>query len=274
MTRLEKQSSKNNPPGIHFVEEEFSMTEVARPLYRVCLMVVFAAAVLTAGCAKKPRITGTPPAPTAPPSTPTVTLTADPTSINKGESSTLHWSSTNATQLTIAPDVGAVAPEGSTKVTPSDSVTYTVTASGPGGSADSTVRITVAQPPTEPPPSTDNATLEQMFLKEMQDAYFDLDKADIRSDASAALGKSADFLRNHPQIKVVVEGHCDERGSTEYNLALGDRRAAAVKQYMVSLGIGADRISTVSYGKEKPFCMESNESCWQQNRRGHFVMAK
>ena len=108
----------------------------------------------------------------------------------------------------------------------------------------------------------------------MQDAYFDLDKADIRSDARAALAKSADFLRNYPQVKVVLEGHCDERGSTEYNLALGDRRAAAVKQYMVSLGISADRISTVSYGKEKPFCTESNESCWQQNRRGHFVPAK
>src|SRR5258708_25487907 len=110
MTRLEKQSSKNNPPGIHFVEEEFSMTEVARPLYRVCLMVVFAAAVLTSGCSKKPGISGTPPPATAAPSSPTITLSADPTSINKGDSSTLHWSSTNATQLTIAPDVGAVAP--------------------------------------------------------------------------------------------------------------------------------------------------------------------
>ena len=249
------------------------MTEVARPFYRACLTVAFAAAVLSAGCSKKPVISGNPPPPAAAPSTPTVTLTADPTSINKGESSTLHWSSTNATQLTIAPDVGAVAPEGSTKVTPSDSVSYTVTASGPGGSANSTVRITVAQPPTEPPPAA-NASLDELFLKEMQDAYFDLDKADIRPDARAALQKSADFLRNYPQIKVVVEGHCDERGSTEYNLALGDRRAAAVKQYMVSLGIGADRFSTVSYGKEKPFCMESNESCWQQNRRGHFVMAK
>jgi peptidoglycan-associated lipoprotein len=113
-----------------------------------------------------------------------------------------------------------------------------------------------------------------MFLKEMQDAYFDLDKADVRSDARGALARSADFLRNYPQVKVVVEGHCDERGSTEYNLALGDRRAAAVKQYLVSLGIGADRISTVSYGKEKPFCMQSSEDCWQKNRRGHFVMAK
>jgi peptidoglycan-associated lipoprotein len=249
------------------------MTEVARPFYRNCLLAVFAAAALTAGCSKKPVITGTAPTSAPPAARPTVTLNGDPTSINKGESVTLSWSSTNATQLTIAPEVGAVAPEGSTKVTPSDSVTYTVTASGPGGSADSTVRITVAAPPVEPPPSTDSS-MDEKFLKEMQDAYFDLDKADIRSDTRAALAKSADFLRNYPQIKVVIEGHCDERGSTEYNLALGDRRAAAVKQYMVSLGIGADRISTVSYGKEKPFCMESNEGCWQKNRRGHFVMAR
>jgi peptidoglycan-associated lipoprotein len=202
-----------------------------------------------------------------------VTLQANPSTINKGDAATLSWSSTNATQLTISPEVGAVAPEGSTKVTPSESTTYTVTASGPGGTADSTVRVTVGAAPPPPPPAT-NATLEEMFMKEVQDAYFDLDKADIRSDARAALAKTGDFLRNYPQVKVVVEGHCDERGSTEYNLALGDRRAAAVKQYLVSLGIGADRMSTVSYGKEKPFCTESNEDCWQRNRRGHFVMAK
>ena len=88
------------------------------------------------------------------------------------------------------------------------------------------------------------------------------------------MGQTADFLRNHPQVKVTIEGHCDERGSTEYNLVLGDRRAAAVKAYLVSLGISADRMNTVSYGKEKPFCTESNEECWQSNRRGHFVMAK
>jgi peptidoglycan-associated lipoprotein len=248
------------------------MTEVARPFYRACLLVAFAAAALTVGCSKKPVITGTAPTSEPPAARPTVTLQANPTSINKGDAVTLSWSSTNATQLTIAPEVGAVAPEGSTKVTPSDSTTYTITASGPGGSADSTVRVTVAAPPAEPAATT--SSIDDMFLKEVQDAYFDLDKADIRSDARAALAKSADFLRNYPQVKVVVEGHCDERGSTEYNLALGDRRAAAVKQYLVSLGIGADRVSTVSYGKEKPFCMESNESCWQQNRRGHFVMAK
>jgi peptidoglycan-associated lipoprotein len=249
------------------------MSEVARPFYRACLLTAFAAAALTVGCGKKPIQTRPEPTPPPPAARPTVTLQANPTTINKGDASTLSWSSTNATQLTISPEVGAVAPEGSTKVTPSDSTTYTITASGPGGSADSTVRVTVSAPAPTQPPAT-NATLEEMFLKEVQDAYFDLDKADIRSDARSALAKTADFLRNYPQVKVVVEGHCDERGSTEYNLALGDRRAAAVKQYLVSLGIGADRMSTVSYGKEKPFCMDSNEGCWQQNRRGHFVMAK
>jgi peptidoglycan-associated lipoprotein len=249
------------------------MSEVARPFYRACLLTAFAAAALTVGCGKKPVVSHEPP-PAAPPAArPTVTLQANPSTINKGDATTLSWSSTNATQLTISPEVGAVAPEGSTKVTPSESTTYTVTASGPGGTADSTVRVTVGAAPPPPPPAT-NATLEEMFLKEVQDAYFDLDKADIRSDARAAMAKTADFLRNYPQVKVVVEGHCDERGSTEYNLALGDRRAAAVKQYLVSLGIGADRMSTVSYGKEKPFCTESNEDCWQRNRRGHFIMAK
>jgi peptidoglycan-associated lipoprotein len=252
------------------------MTEVARPfyrqMYRAGLVLAFAAAALTVGCSKKPVVSHEPPAPAAPAARPTVTLTANPTSINKGDTVTLSWSSTNATQLTISPEVGAVAPEGSTKVTPSDSTTYSVTASGPGGSADASVRITVEGPAA--PPTTPTSSLDEMFLKEVQDAYFDLDKADIRSDARAALGKTADFLRNYPQLKVVIEGHCDERGSTEYNLALGDRRAAAVKQYLVSLGIGADRMTTLSYGKEKPFCMESNEDCWQKNRRGHFVMAK
>lgn len=250
------------------------MSEVARPFYRACFLTAFAAAVVfSVGCGGKKVASTPPPAPPPPAARPTVTLQANPTTINKGDAATLSWSSTNATQLTISPEVGAVAPEGSTKVTPSDSTTYTITASGPGGSADSTVRVTVSAPAAPPPPPT-NATMDELFLKEVQDAYFDLDKADIRSDARSALGKTADFLRNYPQIKVVIEGHCDERGSTEYNLALGDRRAAAVKQYLVSLGIGADRMSTVSYGKEKPFCMVSNEDCWQKNRRGHFVMAK
>jgi peptidoglycan-associated lipoprotein len=246
------------------------MTPVSRTLYRACLVMALAATVFTFGCAKKP-VTHEPPAPPPPPAAarPTVTLQASPTTIKQGESATLSWSSTDATQLTIAPDVGAVTAQGSTSVSPSGSTTYTISASGPGGAAEASARVTVSAPPLPPPPQEES--LDARFLKEVRDAYFDLDKADIRADARAALTKTAEFLRNYPSIKVTIEGHCDERGSTEYNLGLGDRRAAAVKQYIISQGISADRISTVSFGKEKPFCMESNEECWQQNRRGHFV---
>lgn len=94
----------------------------------------------------------------------------------------------------------------------------------------------------------------------------------MRDDARAVLTKDAEFLRSYPQIKVSLEGHCDERGSTEYNLGLGQRRADAAKNFLISLGISADRIQTTSWGKERPFCTDHDESCWQQNRRAHFVM--
>src|SRR6266852_1335074 len=248
------------------------MKLASRKLYRAGLIAAFAAAVFTFGCKKPPKPPPPPPAPAPAPATPTVTLQASPASINKGESVTLSWNSTDATQLTIAPEVGAVTAQGSTKVTPADSATYTITATGPGGSANATASVTVHAPPPPPPPPP-QPSLDELFLKEVRDAYFDYDKADLRPDARAALSKTADFLKNYPSIKATIEGHCDERGSTEYNLGLGDRRAAAVKQYIVSLGVSADRLSTVSFGKEKPFCTESNEACWQQNRRGHFVRA-
>jgi len=249
------------------------MNQVTRPHYRALFYLTLAAAIFTFGCSKKP-VTSTPhPAQsTPPPATPTVTLQANPTSINQGDTATLNWSSTNATQLTITPDVGQVTAEGSTKVTPTSSATYSITATGPGGSANASARITVATPPP-PDTGTSSDLTDALFLKEVRDAYFDLDKSDIRPDAREALSHTAEFLRNYPQLKVTIEGHCDERGSTEYNLGLGDRRASAVKQYLVSQGISADRLSTVSFGKEKPFCTESNEECWQQNRRGHFVKA-
>lgn len=251
--------------------------QTASPLFRrgtVRSLFAFAllASVFTFGCHKTPPATKAPEAapPPAPPAKPTVTLSADPSTINKGESSTLSWTTSNATQVTVAPDVGAVTAEGNTKVSPADSTTYTITASGPGGSETATARVTVTAP--APPVSTE-PDLNRLFTEEVKDAYFDFNKSEVRPDAQAALRNDAEFLRKYPQIKVTVEGHCDERGSTEYNLGLGDRRANAVKQYLVSLGISADRINTVSFGKEKPFCMESNESCWQQNRRGHFVKA-
>jgi peptidoglycan-associated lipoprotein len=247
------------------------MNLASQSLCRAGLLTALAAALFTFGCGPK-KVTPPPPPPPPPPvaARPTVTMSASPGSIKQGESSTLSWSSTDATQLSIAPEVGAVTAQGSTKVSPTESTTYTISASGPGGAAEASARVSVFVPPPPPPPAP-GPSIDELFLKEVRDAYFDFDKADIRPDARDALAKTAEFLRNYPSVRVTIEGHCDERGSTEYNLGLGDRRAAAVKKYIVSLGISADRISTVSYGKEKPFCMESNEGCWQQNRRGHFV---
>ncbi len=249
------------------------MNRVSSSLFRGAIFTAVLAATFVGGCKTHPAVAPTPaPTPAPPPATrPTVSIQANPTSINKGDSATLSWTSTDATQLTIAPDVGAVTAQGSTKVTPSDSTTYTITASGPGGSADSSVRVTVAAPP--PPPQQETVDVGTLFLQEVKDAYFDFNKADIRADAREALGKTADFLRKYPQVKVSIEGKCDDRGSTEYNLVLGDRRASAVKNYLVQLGISADRINTVSYGKEKPVCSESSEECWQRNRVGHLVKA-
>jgi len=202
-----------------------------------------------------------------------VTLQASPATVEKGGSVTLTWSSTNATSLSLSPGVGNVTAEGSNRVTPSDSTTYTITATGPGGSADATARVSVTAPPP-PPPVAHVPSMQELFDQGVKDAYFDYDKADIRADTRDNLQATSQFLRTNAQVKVVLEGHCDERGSTEYNLALGDRRAAAAKQFLASLGIMADRVETVSYGKEKPFCSASTEECYAQNRRGHFVMAK
>jgi peptidoglycan-associated lipoprotein len=104
------------------------------------------------------------------------------------------------------------------------------------------------------------------------DVFFDLDMYGIREDGRAPLQRNAEYMKRWPSLRVTVEGHCDERGTSEYNLSLGDRRANAVKGYLVSLGIAADRVVVVSKGKETPFCRESSEACWQQNRRGHFVI--
>ena len=242
---------------------------------RILFGALLAILALSAAC-KKPAPQAPPPPPpppAAPPPSPTANLRASSTIIQKGESVTLTWSSTNATSLTLSPGIGTVTAEGTQQVTPPDSITYTLTATGPGGSADANVHITVSVPPP-PVVKAPEPSLQELFDKNVKDAFFDYDKADVRTDARDALSQTAQFLRSYPQVKVVVEGHCDERGSTEYNLALGDRRAAAAKQFLGSLGISADRMETVSYGKERPFCTASTEDCWQQNRRAHLIMAK
>jgi peptidoglycan-associated lipoprotein len=156
-------------------------------------------------------------------------------------------------------------------VNPTESTTYRITATGPGGTATSDARVTVGAAAVEAP--TGNQSLSELFEQNVKDAFFDFNKSDIRADARDNLAKTAEFLRSYPQIRVTIEGHCDERGSTEYNIGLGERRAQAAKNYLISLGISATRMDTVSWGKERPFCTEHDESCWQQNRRAHFVAA-
>ncbi len=105
------------------------------------------------------------------------------------------------------------------------------------------------------------------------DVYFDFDKSELREDARERLARNAEWLRSHPEFEVTLEGHCDERGTNEYNLALGERRAAAARDYIVSLGVPANRLRTITYGEERPQCTASDESCWAKNRRAHFLVS-
>jgi peptidoglycan-associated lipoprotein len=204
---------------------------------------------------------------------PTITLSADPTAIEAGSQATLAWKSTNAVRVEL--NGAPVNLNGTQPVNPAQSTDYQIVARGADGqTANAAARITVTQPaaPTATPAPTSN-DVGGSFPDTVRDAFFDYDKSDIRPDAEPALQTDAQYFKAHPDVKVLIEGHCDDRGSAEYNLALGDRRAAAVKNYLVSQGVDPNRIQTVSVGKEKPFCTSDSDDCRQQNRRGHFSQA-
>lgn len=182
----------------------------------------------------------------------------------------LNWRTTDATSVSID-GIGDVPTTGVKTVTPSESTTYHLVARGDGGTADASAHVTVNAPPAVAVPSN-TMSAEEEFKANVQDIFFDYDSYDIRSDAQATLSHDASYLASHPNIKVVIGGYCDERGSDEYNLALGQNRANAAKTALVTAGVAADRIRVISYGKEKPFCTESTEACWQQNRRAGFTI--
>ncbi|HEV2113685.1 MAG TPA: peptidoglycan-associated lipoprotein Pal [Terriglobales bacterium] len=235
----------------------------------VVLVTLVTSLLFIAGCSKKP--VAAPPPPPPPPPAPTASLSANPDSIQAGQSTQLTWQTQNATDINID-GVGPVEANGSKTVSPSSSTTYRLTAKGAGGTQEATARVTVTEAPAPPPQVTE--TEEQMFARSVQDVFFDYDSYALRSESQQQLAGAAQFLNQRSNLNFTVEGHCDERGSTEYNLALGDKRAGAVKDALVRNGVAANRIKTITYGKEKPFCTESNEQCWQQNRRGHFVLQK
>lgn len=128
-----------------------------------------------------------------------------------------------------------------------------------------------AETPKETPPPPPTTTEEEKPKLTLQDAFFDFDDFSLRTDAKAALDGDGKYLEQNASTKVVIEGHCDERGSVEYNLALGEKRARAAKDYLASFGIAASRMTTISYGKERPFDPGHDETAWAKNRRAHFV---
>lgn len=235
------------------------------------LLVVGLGALLTLGaCGKKAA--PPPPPPPPPPPLPTASISVSPNTIQAGQSASLSWQTTDATDVSID-GIGAVQPNGSQSVSPTESTTYHLVAKGSGGMQEATARLTITQPPPPPPPPPTVSDAD-LFNQNIKDVYFDYDKSDIRADQQSSIDADIQFLSQHGNINLTIEGHCDERGSTEYNVALGDKRAAVVKSALTVAGISANRINTISYGKEKPFCTESNEVCWQQNRRGRFVYQK
>ena len=265
-----------------------------RTVPSICLGISLA--VFAAGChkGKTPIAQAPPPSPAAAPvatpapapapAAPVVAqFTAEPTSIIIGQSSTLRWQVTgDASSVTIDQTIGTVQNTGSRRVFPSQSTTYTLTAAGAAGSTTASATVTVTEAPAPPPPTTPSVTrpagyvtLEKGIESKVLDAYFDYDQSEIRGDSQSVLTQDAAaikaLLADFPNAIFMVEGHCDERGSAEYNLGLGDRRAGSAKEFLVQLGVPADRLHTISYGKERPQCTESDEACWQKNRRVHFA---
>jgi peptidoglycan-associated lipoprotein len=210
---------------------------------------------------------------------PTVLLEAEPASILRGEKALLTWSSEGGTSARLAPAIGVVNLRGSREVSPSQDTTYTLTVEGAGGVTTATARVSIVS--NELSAGRSNVTSEDLgvpfdsMVGRIRDVFFDYDQAGLRPEMEQVLIENGrllmDLFATYPDGTVLIEGHCDERGTNEYNLALGDRRALSVKEFLAAQGVPADRMRNVSLGEERPQCFESNESCFSRNRRAHFT---
>jgi len=207
---------------------------------------------------------------------PTASITADPLSIELGQSVVLNWRTSNATAVSID-GIGQVAVNGTQTVSPANSTNFHLVAKGDGGTTEANVRVTVNIPTVNPGNTTDtgmDSGSEAEFHANVQDIFFDYDSSELRADAQASVSAAAHYLNAHPGVRVLIAGFCDDRGSAEYNITLGENRADSAKTALVSAGVSPSRIRTVSYGKERQFCTEETDSCWQQNRRDQFSIDK
>jgi peptidoglycan-associated lipoprotein len=243
--------------------------EVFRPFRIAVPVLLLIALVAVSGCKKKipptPVATAPPPAPS-----PTANLSASPSTVNAGERVVLTWNTANASTISID-GIGTVTASGSKTVTPGGSTTYHLVARGDGGTADASAHVNVNMPQAAAAPASSMSDADE-FKANIRDVYFDYDKYSIRSDAQTVLAKDASYLASHPRVKILIGGYCDERGSEEYNLALGENRASSAQKALEEAGVAANRIRVISYGKDKQFCMQDTESCYQENRRDGFSM--
>lgn len=235
-------------------------------------VITIACILAISGCRHNQQTTKvTPPPPGVTPASPVATITATPDTVDQGQPVQLSWNTQNASSVTIE-GLGTVVASGSQRLTPNASTTYHLVAKGDGGSAEANARVTVNMPKKN---EVSEVSEEQLFAQNIKDIFFSYDNYDVREDQRAALNADADFLAKHPNINLVIEGHCDERGSEDYNMGLGENRASSVKSVLEKHGVSADRVRVISLGKEKPFCTAAEtESCWQENRRAHFVFAR
>jgi len=268
------------------MEDLRGMSNATKNALLLCSVMLMA---LGAGCAKKHPI----PPPPPPLGTtnvrgtgsgkPGATFTAEPSSLDRGQSALLRWAVSDSNYVSID-SFGAVQPNGERRVTPYETTTYHLTADGPGGrtTAEATVTVNpgnpVPPPPTNNTAPTSNLSLTDRVTQQVQDVFFAYGEFNIPDDSRAILTRDAEAIksifRDFPSASLIVEGHCDERGSAEYNLGLGDRRATAAKDILVQLGVPSEKLRTVSYGKERPQCTEQNEECYARNRRAHITAAQ
>ena len=242
-------------------------------LWNQAALLATVALFAASGCSKKTP--PPPPAAMAPEAStmapPTASITADPLSIDLGQSVVLNWRSANASSVSID-GIGEVPVNGTQTVSPSSSTNFHLVAKNAGGTTEANVRVTVRVPevPSAPADTSNAGGSDAEFHAHVQDIFFGYDSYDLSPQSDASISGAAAYLSAHPSIKILIGGYCDDRGSAEYNITLGENRANAAKTALVAAGVSGDRIRVVSYGKEKQFCTDETESCWQQNRRDQF----
>ncbi len=233
---------------------------------------------LTTSCPKPapPVRVPPPPAPLASPKPTITSFSAEPTTISKGQDSSLRWIVKDAASVQIDNGIGQVRLEDHREISPTDTTTYTMEALNGNQSTIATVTVTVTNPPARTQGAHPEHSTAEFLAAQLRDVHFDYGKEQILQEDKSVLDNNAAVLKNiflnDPELVVTIEGHCDERGSSEYNIGLGDRRANFIKDYLVTLGIPERKLGTLSYGKERPVCLDTTEHCFSQNRRAHFSL--